>query len=160
MKQHLPMMTLSDREKELIKNFLHEAYLEGGRGLWLVAKKFVTVSYWFHMLTYEGRVKEYTVWNIIRRMYGYKGYRPGNINSNIVCEVACLYPWEQIDDNDPLWEGNYRSFKIKTILDKNPLSMKQFYEELNQMFNTAREEADMLKRMNIDIQQPVIDTPF
>ena len=162
MKQHLPMMTLSEREQTLVKNFLHEAYAEGGRGLWLVAKKYVMVSYWIPMLTYEGRGTEDTVWNIVRRVYGYNGYEPGHMYDNIKCEVAAIFPWEQnrMGDNDPLWEGNYRSFKIKTILDKNPLSMKQFYKELNNLVELAREEMDLLKRVNIMPQSPAIDTPF
>lgn len=155
------MKELSEREIKLIKTFLHDAYAEGGRGLWLVAKKYVMTSYWFHMLRYEGRAKEYTMWNVIRRLYGYNGYKPGHIYDNIKCEVAaCIYPWEQVDDDNQLWDGNYRGFKIKTILDKNILSMKQFYLELNELIQRGKEEIDLFNIMNVNIPLPAIDAPI
>ena len=161
MKQHLPMITLSDREKELIKLFLHDAYIEGGRGLWLIAKKYVTVSYWFHMLTYEGRSSDYTVWNMINKVRIDRGEDVSKcIEEGLKCEMACVYPWEKVDDDDPLWEGHYRNFKIRTLLDKNPTSMKQFYLEFNKFLQEAYEEIQLLKRLNLNVPPPAIDTPF
>ena len=155
------MKELSDREKKLIKVFLHDAYVEGGRGLWLVAKKYVMVSYWFHMLTHEGRGANYTVWNMINKVRIDRGEDVSKcIEEGLLQEVAAIFPWEQVDDNDPLWEGHYRYFKIRTLLDKNPASMKQFYLEFNKFIQEAYEEIQFLKRLNLDVQTPAIDTPF
>jgi len=161
MKQHLPMKQLSEREIELIKLFLHDAYVEGGRGLWLIAKKYVIVSYWFHILTYEGRSANYTVWNMINKVRIDRGEDVSKcIEEGLLQEIAAIFPWEQVDDNDPLWEGFYRKFKIKTLLDKNPASMKQFYLEFNKFIQEAYEEILLLKRLNVVVPLPAIDTPF
>jgi len=161
MKQHLPMKQLSEREIELIKLFLHDAYVEGGRGLWLIAKKYVIVSYWFHILTYEGRSANYTVWNMINKVRIDRGEDVSKcIEEGLKCQIACIYPWEEVDDDDPLWEGFYRKFKIRTLLDKNPASMKQFYLEFNKFIQEAYEEILLLKRLNVVVPLPAIDTPF
>ena len=155
------MKQLSEREIELIKLFLHDAYVEGGRGLWLIAKKYVIVSYWFHILTYEGRSANYTVWNMINKVRIDRGEDVSKcIEEGLLQEIAAIFPWEQVDDNDPLWEGFYRKFKIKTLLDKNPASMKQFYLEFNKFIQEAYEEILLLKRLNVVVPLPAIDTPF
>lgn len=155
------MTLLSERERKLVRDFLHEAYLEGGRGLWLVSKKYVIVSYWYHFLTYAGRGSENTVWNMIQMVKNMNyGYVDRAIRNGITFVVAGILPWEQVDDDDPLWEGHYRNFKIKTLLDKNPASMKQFHKEFVHLFQSALEERALLKIMNVNIPLPSIDTPF
>lgn len=158
MKQHLPMPLLSERERKLVRDFLHEAYLEGGRGLWLVAKKYVIVSYWYHFLTYAGRGSENTVWNMINKVKNMNyGYVDRAIRNGIIFVVASILPWEQVDDDDPLWQGYYRGFKRKTIMDEKLISMKQFHKEFVHLFQRALEERVLLKIMNVNIPLPSID---
>jgi hypothetical protein len=161
MKQHLPMTLLSERERELVRDFLHETYLEGGRGLWLVAKKYVIVSYWYHFLTYTGAGSENTVWNMIHMVKNMNyGYADRAIRNGISFVVAGILPWEDVDDIDPFWHRYYRGFKIKTIMDEKLTSMKQFHEELVHLLQSALEERTFLKIMNVNIPLPSIDTPF
>ena len=155
------MPLLSERERKLVRDFLHEAYLEGGRGLWLVAKKYVIVSYWYHFLTYAGRGSENTVWNMINKVKNMNyGYVDRAIRNGIIFVVASILPWEQVDDDDPLWQGYYRGFKRKTIMDEKLISMKQFHKEFVHLFQRALEERVLLKIMNVNIPLPSIDTPF
>jgi hypothetical protein len=38
--------------------------------------------------------------------------------------------------------------------------MKQFYLEFNKFIQEAYEEIQLLKRLNLDVPTPAIDTPF
>lgn len=168
MRQHLAMPLLSDRERKLIGEFLREADLqgEGDRGLWFMAKKFVMTTYWFHISCFEGRSAQFTVWNMLNRVYlnennkSQRARPSGSIETALTYEIACVTPWDYIDDDDPLWDGQYRNMNIRTLLDKSPTSMKQFYDELKEMINDGKKNDDYYKQIGIKLLAPAIDTPI
>lgn len=147
--KHLEMTNLSEREKELIKAFLREAYIDGGRPLQFVAKKFIMANYWYHNYCPFAFGIEYTVYRILSKIMNIKKsiINRENLKQLLIEEIYCIYPWEQIDDNDPLWTLTiYRGVGARTIFNTDPHSMKTFMADLTHMMKREREFSKSIER--------------
>ena len=162
MKQHYGMTELSDREKKLIAQLIHDAVKEGGTPMRLVVKKFIMVTYWTHMTLWSYFDAFDTVYNTLSRILPPETGE--TIEDAIKREVYGISPWEKLGDNPEYYNPIYRKITSNLILSKDQDSMRPFEMELKKAIEDNQESTkaflDSSLGANSRYITPAIDYPF